>query len=376
MHKKYQTYLFQFFLFLATLASTTLIGANYLGTPADKDAWSLYLKGLNYSIPFLGILTIHEFGHYITARVYKVKVSLPYYIPFPSIIGTMGAFIRIKSFLRTTKEIFDIGIAGPLAGFIATVLILWYGFTHLPPQEYIYNFHPDYEQYGSNYADHVYKQPPSDSVMMLKTGSNLLFMFFEKYVVEDKSLIPNEYELIHYPYLFAGFLALFFTALNLLPIGQLDGGHILYGLFGRKHKIISPALFIAFVTIAGLGIFTNPTFVKDFIPISNYENLLIFSAIYLTFLYIVFSKITPNKISNFLIALSVFTIQYLLGIMFPQFKSFTGYLVFGLLIGRLLGVHHPPAEIEEELDWKRKVLGWISLIIFIISFSPNPISFD
>src|SRR6476620_9809123 len=108
MHKeKIKTYLIQIFLFISTLISTTLIG--YSNQNIQSDSWEAISKGFYYSLTFLGILTVHEFGHYITARIYKVKVSLPYYIPFIGLIGTMGAFIRIKSKLRSKKEIFDIG---------------------------------------------------------------------------------------------------------------------------------------------------------------------------------------------------------------------------------------------------------------------------
>ena len=136
-----------------------------------------------YSIPFLTILTVHEFGHYLTAKYHNVKVTLPFYIPLwlgfiplPFTIGTAGAFIRIKEMIHSRKQYFDIGIAGPLAGFVVAVLVLTYGFTHLPPPEYIFEIHPEYKEYGLNYEDYVYDLLPGYLVM----GDNLLFMFFEK----------------------------------------------------------------------------------------------------------------------------------------------------------------------------------------------------
>src|SRR5690606_12811327 len=115
------------------------------------------LKGLYFSGPFLGILTVHEFGHYIAAQLHRVKVTLPYYIPLwfgfiamPS-IGTGGACIRIKEFVTSRNKYFDIGIAGPLAGFVVALGVLFYGFTHLPPPEHIFTIHPEYEQFGENY---------------------------------------------------------------------------------------------------------------------------------------------------------------------------------------------------------------------------------
>src|SRR5690606_17622793 len=143
-----------------------------------------------------------------------------------------------------------------------------------------------------------------------------------------------KYEMIHYPFLFAGFLALFFTALNLIPVGQLDGGHVIYGLFGRKHAIISPVLFSLFVLISGFGIFNDEVFVEGFIPLASMDNFIRFAPLYLLFLYLLFSRLTKNTTTNFLIALLVFTIQYLGAVFFPDLVSFWGYLFFAFLVGR------------------------------------------
>jgi Zn-dependent protease len=98
----------------------------------------------------LSILTAHEFGHYFVALYYRVKVTLPYYIPLPPgfMFGTMGALIRMKSPVYSNKQNFDIGIAGPLAGFVVAIVFLGYGYSHLPPLEYVFQFHPEYQQYG------------------------------------------------------------------------------------------------------------------------------------------------------------------------------------------------------------------------------------
>lgn len=135
-------------LFLLTFITTTLAGAEwihgwlFLWVP-EPLGWNAFTDGLSYSIPFLLILTTHEFGHYFMARYHKVKVSLPYYFPFwlgflgLMSIGTFGAFIRIRERLRSVAQTFDIGIAGPLAGFVVALGVLFYGFTHLPPKEHI-----------------------------------------------------------------------------------------------------------------------------------------------------------------------------------------------------------------------------------------------
>lgn len=364
--KNKKTYSLQAILFILTVLCTTMVGAElilarpFFYSPEGAN-WADFAVGFYYSIPFLGFLTVHEFGHYITARLYKIKVTLPYYIPLFFGIGTMGAFIRIKEPIRSRKEYFDIGIAGPLAGFVVAVGVLWYGFATLPPQEYIYEVHPEYAQYGADYAEYVYD---NDSLISFAIGSNLIFDFFEHYVVEDPSLIPNAYEMMHYPWLFAGFLATFFTALNLIPIGQLDGGHVLYGLIGyKRHKLVSSILFIAFVSYAGLGLIT---------PSMPGDDLVIYGPLYLGFLYLTFSRMFPKPIDKFTVALAVFAGQILFSVAFPDFTGYSGWLLFAFIIGRVLGVHHPPALFDQPLDLKRKILGWIALIIFIISFSPEP----
>jgi hypothetical protein len=112
-------------------------------------------------------------------------------------IGTMGAFIRIKSIVRSRVVFFDIGIAGPLAGFIAALVVLWYGFTHLPPPEYIFTIHPEYARYGLSYPQFVYENSPGNIAL----GDNILFWLFKTYIA-DPARLPHAYEMIHYPVYF------------------------------------------------------------------------------------------------------------------------------------------------------------------------------
>ena len=165
MNEERKRILIQVGLFIATFITTTLAGAesSYGRTIwVDGYTWNDFAKGLEFSIPLLLILTVHEFGHYFVAMYHKVKTSLPYYIPIPPIpfflfnIGTMGAVIRLRSRPDTNVKNFDIGLAGPLAGFIMALIILFYGFKTLPEPEHIFQFHPEYKEYGLNYADHVY----------------------------------------------------------------------------------------------------------------------------------------------------------------------------------------------------------------------------
>lgn len=361
-------------LFIATLITTTLAGAeNSFGKSvfAGNLTWEGFLSGFQFSIPFLLILTVHEFGHYFTARYHKVKATLPFYIPMPPLplfnIGTLGAVIRLQQRVASKKENFDIGIAGPLAGFVMAMIVLFYGFTHLPEPEYIFQVHPEYKAYGLNYAEKVY-QPREEAFADILVGDNLIFLFFKTYVA-DPAKMPNPHELMHYPVLFAGYLALFFTFLNLLPIGQLDGGHVVYGLFGfKKHKIIATVFFIAFAFYAGLGVF-NPT---DF-PTQDLSMSVPMILVAIMFAYVTFLGLGLSKRDTLMYALLMIAVLFVLGRLKPGWQGYSGFLPFAFLLGRFVGIQHPPSDIEEPLDATRVLLGWIALIIFILCFSPVPL---
>ncbi|MFT5618635.1 MAG: membrane-associated protease RseP (regulator of RpoE activity) [Arenicella sp.] len=356
-------------LFIVTLATTTYVGATYqLGEATEEFTLAHFWAGLYYSVPFLAILTAHEFGHYFTAKYYKLKTTLPYYIPFPSLIGTMGAVINIKSPFKSRKQFFDVGIAGPLAGFVVAFFLLWYGFANLPEPEHIFSLHPSYEQYGLGYADVVYDSlaKANPEAEQIKMGTNLLFEFFKATVVDDVRKIPNPYEMMHYPFLLAGFFACFFTALNLIPIGQLDGGHILYGLIGSKNfNKVAPIFFIILVGVGGIGLFSL---------YDETEYLITRIPLYILFLYLIMERwLSENKITIALVAVSIFLFQFLLKSFVPEVQGFYGWLVYGALLGRVVGVKHPAAQSDEPLSLGRKVLGWIAFIVFIICFSLNPL---
>lgn len=370
----FKTYFIHSILFIATFITTTLAGAEWMfGRSFIFTSQPLGLnefwQGMYFSVPFLAVLTVHEFGHYITGRLYNIRLTLPYYIPFwlgIGSIGTMGAFIRIKSPMHSRQEYFDVGIAGPLAGFVLALGVLWYGFTHLPPPEYIFSIHPEYQQYGLNYAQYVYQ----DVELSFALGRNLLFVLFEQFVANDPGRVPNVYEMAHYPFLFAGYLSLFFTSLNLLPIGQLDGGHILFSMVGyRRHAQIAPVLFVAFVFYAGLGLVNPPSLDTQLLDTFHWILL------YVGFLFITFSR-TANGIKNtILLSLAVFAGQYLLAFLFPGIKGYYGWLLFSFILGRFLGVYHPPVLYDRPLTAGRQLLGWLSLLIFILSFGPRPFVF-
>ena len=366
-------------LFLLTLITTTMAGAEWmfgrLFIPIEGMetlGWAEFVAGFQFSVPFLAILTVHEFGHYFVARANQVRVTLPYYIPLwlgiGQSIGTLGAFIRIKDLISSRQKYFDIGIAGPLAGFVLALLVLWYGFTHLPPPEFIFTIHPEYQKWGLDYGRYAYQNlPPGGSVGV---GDNLLFNFFKNYVA-DPARVPHPNEMIHYPYLLAGYLALFFTSLNLIPIGQLDGGHILYALIGRERfGWVAPALFIVFAFYAGLGVFKP----ADFAVSSNeaFFSQLGYFVLYVFFLSLAFSRINENRMTVWLITLSVVAAQLLFSWLKPDWEGYSGFLVFVFVLGRFLGVYHPETELDKPLNMQRKLLGWLALLIFVLCFSPKP----
>lgn len=285
-------------LFILTILTTMITGAMLIG----KDpfaSWENLSAGLPYSFALLAILFCHEMGHYLAARYYGMQVSLPYFIPFfvPFMFhpGTMGAFIKIRSSIPNKKALFDIGIAGPLASFILSTFFLIWGFSSLPDKAGILNFisqiHPLDNEDGMN----------------LVLGNTLIYDGIAS-LFNGQRLPMNE--MYHFHFIFAGWFGLFVTALNLMPIGQLDGGHITYALFGDR------ARFIAFTTFA------------------------------------------------LLIVLNVYLIS--------NFNSYIWILWIFLILIFIRFRHPPTLDNSIGIDTKRKILGYISYIIFITCFSPLP----
>ncbi|MBI1769175.1 MAG: site-2 protease family protein [Bacteroidetes bacterium] len=373
MNPKLKSYLIHSSLFIVTFITTTLAGAEWTYGKSifftENYSWADFASGLPYSICFLMILTCHEFGHYFTAVYYRVKTTLPYYIPLPPfgfLLGTLGALIRIKQPIQTNRQQFDIGIAGPLAGLVVALGFLIYGFMTLPPPDYIFQFHPEYQKYGLDYAKHVYDPStmPENTVDVI-IGKNMLFVFLEK-TFADPSRMPNPHEIMHYPFLFAGFLSLLFTGLNLLPIGQLDGGHVLYGLVGyRWHKIIATIVFFTILFITGLG-YIEPNW-----PI---EKIAWQGGLYLLFLFMAMRSIFEKRSDRLMYALIIFTTQYITSWLLPTVHGYSGWFLFTMLIGFFVGVPHPPSAIEQPLDTSRKILGWFALLVFFLCLTPDPIS--
>jgi membrane-associated protease RseP (regulator of RpoE activity) len=182
----------QVVLFILTFITSTLAGAEWAYSKSilsGNYSWSDFVSGMSYSVPFLLYLTVHEFGHYFTAIYHKVKTSLPYYIPIPFSIGTLGAFIRLRARPASNIQQFDIGIAGPLAGFVVAVILLIYGFSTLPPAEYIFQFHPEYKQFGADYAKYVYAPEflKGKNIVDFTIGKNLIFLLAEQFVDDRRA---------------------------------------------------------------------------------------------------------------------------------------------------------------------------------------------
>ena len=225
-------------LFAATLLSTTIVGAGMMydferNLPYDLDHGlnalfalrthpSILLLGLPFSLTLLAILLAHEFGHYLACQYYDVDASLPYFLPAPTLIGTFGAFIRIRSALFSKRVLFDVGIAGPIAGFVFLLPALAIGIAFS-------KVIPEIGQHGSIH----FGTPP------------LLWLL-------QQAIFPgvSSADIYLHPVARAAWIGLLATALNLLPVGQLDGGHILYALIGDAHRTTS-RIFIALLVPLG-----------------------------------------------------------------------------------------------------------------------------
>lgn len=359
-------------LFVVTFVTTTLAGSEWVHGKSilvPGYTWTDFLQGMSYSIPFLFILSVHEFGHYFTAIHYRIRTTLPYYIPlppFPFMIGTLGALIRMKSRVPSRQQTFDVGIAGPLAGLVATVGVLVYGFATLPPPEYVFQFHPSYEAYGLNYAQVVYSREfLAAGAADIVIGKNLLYLLLEQWVA-DPARIPNVHEIIHYPYLFAGFLSLVVTSINLLPVGQLDGGHVVYGLLGyEKHRRVAYAFFMLFVLYAGMGTIRL---------VGPDQDPWWYALLFVGFLYLTLTGLSLPWQSTLMYALIIFVAQVLLTWALPEVKGYTSWLVFAFIVGRFVGVDHPPCLVEEPISPWRRWLGWFAILVFVLTFSPAPLN--
>jgi len=236
-----QRYWLHLLLFLLTLYSTTLVGSRLTynfehNLPAfnletDLVAYTQMWKsprqlapGLPFSLTLLAILLAHEFGHYFTCVFYRVNATLPYFLPAPTLIGTLGAFIRIRAPIYSRRALFDIGVAGPIAGFVFLLPAL---------------------SIGLAFSKIIAEVPLEGNVLF---GRPALLWALEKLVFPG---VDADQIYLH-PVARAAWIGVFATALNLLPIGQLDGGHILYAFVGEKHRRLSRVFVLLLIPIGML----------------------------------------------------------------------------------------------------------------------------
>lgn len=309
--KKSPGLLLNLMLFLITLLTSTIAGVQWVtGKAGPYDVPTLRL-GLPYSISILFILGVHEFGHYFASRIHRVRVTLPYFIPLPPLpgflnFGTMGALIKTREQIPDNRAMFDIGASGPLAGFLACIMVLVYGFTHLPGVDYLLKIHPDFFSSVHSAGDN------------LVFGSSILFEFLKTVFSRSGVFVPPMSEIYHYPYLCTGWFGLFVTAMNLIPVGQLDGGHLIYSMFNSK---------------------------------------------------------THYRIANLSMSGLLFSgIMGLMGDFFPLGFSlgWSGWLVWALLLQFVVKTQHPPVSDFQPLGKWRMVLGYLCILILILSFAPVP----
>ncbi|MDQ3800127.1 MAG: site-2 protease family protein [Acidobacteriota bacterium] len=255
----------------------------------------LLTHGLSFSVSLLFILTAHEGGHYIACRIYGVDATLPYFIPTPPMIGpagTLGAFIKILSPMPSRRATFDIGVAGPIAGFIALIPVAMLGFLTW--------------QYA----------PPAATAAAANVSSELSlgFVFSDPLMMQFLAWIFNvdlSLPTVSNPFYFAAWLGLLVTALNLIPSGQLDGGHAIYAVFGEKiHYFTGRVAFgvMAVFSVAGFYLYNSPS----------------------------------------------------------------GFL-FAVLLAVMMRIRHPEPLDNAPLDFKRKIVALAVLLIFVLCFVPFPI---
>lgn len=263
-------------LFFLTLLSTLTVGAMQTGVDIIKEPEKI-TKGLPFAVTLMTILMSHELSHYFASKKHGVRATLPYFIPAPTIIGTFGAFIKMKSPIISRRSLIDIGASGPISGFIISVIatIIGLSMSEIVPSGKIKNG--------------------------LNLGDSILFSLLSRIIL---GVLPADADIVLSPVAFAGWIGLFVTSMNLIPVGQLDGGHIAYAFMGEKHSDVSFLLVI---------------------------------------------------------------IMFIFGMFLWE-----GWAIWAILL-YLLGLRHPPVVYWEfPLDFKRRIIGIISFIIFIITFIPVP----
>ncbi|MDY0000298.1 MAG: site-2 protease family protein [Polyangia bacterium] len=334
-------------LFLATCVTTTFVGLLYAGSPApellmggegfeqgglDLENW---WRGLVFSATLLGILLTHEMGHFLAARIHRVDVSLPYFIPVPFGLGTFGAVISMRERIKSRNALLDIGAAGPLAGLAVALPLLVVGLWLSPVEDL-----------------------PLDHVGM--TEGNSIFYLGLKLVMFGELLPSGGRDVMLHPVAWAAWVGLLVTMLNLIPVGQFDGGHVAFAFFGRSYERFS-------------------RLVSRLLPVLGV----------LVFAYVFYEAIqkpeplpSPGDRAFLLLqppghfpALQEFAVPWLNTPWAAASMAFSAampwfvwtILIFGLRIGR-----HPPFD-PEPLSPSRKRIGILLFVVFVLIFMPIPL---
>ena len=349
-------------------------GAAVLALLREPEFWR---AGLSYAVPFFAFLTVHEFGHYIAARRHRLRVSLPYYLPVPlaGSIGTFGAVIRIKEPFRRMTQLFDVGAAGPLAGAVVAFGTVLFAVLTLPGPDYLLGVtgHEDVvatlrETGAFAPFDREAVAPGSYALVLGDTPLFHLLGGLGAYRV------PGD-EIAHFPALLAGWLGLFFTALNLLPVGQLDGGHVVYALFGpRVHGVVARVATLLLLVSGAVG------FALDVAPgLGAWLGLGDAGgwAVLLAIVAVASARMFDGEwrvVAPAVAAVMALVAALALGV--PDLAAevgYTGWLLWIGLILFLIRVDHPPVLVADPLSDRQRALGYVCLALFGLCFSIQPI---
>ncbi len=328
------------FLFFATIISIMFVYLFFWGS-GKNSIGGMVLESLVFASALLAILLSHELGHYFAAKKHNIDTTLPFFIPAPIGIGTFGAFIQIKGKLKNRKQLMDVGASGPIAGFIVAVLLAVAG---IHESEFV--------------------NVSGGSIQM---GDSLLFKGIT-YLIKGPT--PEGMDIAISPIAFAAWIGFLVTALNLIPASQLDGGHIIYSLFGKKHGIISRLVFLTLIIYGAWGDIGE-------IGYKGLPTAVILSGFAL---YLIFAR-ERRKIRAIPLIILVFIHIFLLAA-FEVSGDATIWLFWGGMLF-LFGLDHPPVKEEismginnervGKLDWRGRLTGILAILLFIATFMPQPI---
>lgn len=324
-------------LFILTFLSTVMAGTSW--AMQDFTEMANWVYGLQYSVLIMTFLAAHEFGHYFAAKYHGVDATLPYFIPVPQLpgifafpFGTMGAVIRTRSAIMTRKALFDIGVAGPLAGFVVCFVFIIVGIMSISGQESLYAYHPEYRALNGFIPSHG-----------LYFGNSMFYALLTSIIPSPGNFLPPMNEMYHYPFFCVGWFGLFVTCLNLLPAGQLDGGHIVYAMFGDTQWKISRWVWRGLMLL-GMG--------------------WLLGLLHSQVLYD-----SPDALYTFFQTLLLPPLSLINTLMPWYYQVWSGWLFWAVLLRFVFKLHHPPLDDIEPIGARRMVIGWIAMLIFIGSFS-------